>query len=251
MTPGGTQRVNRNEDKTFTIAPENKYQIANVWVDGQRQGPITSYTFKNVTSKHTLTANFQWAAPFSDVKQEDWFYRNVEFVHLKDLMEGTSNHTFGPNDIMTRGMFVTVLYRLAGAPNVVGEEVPFRDIPSNAYYADAVKWASTEGIVSGITADIFAPNQPVTRQEMTAIMKRYAAAMKYSLPVNLQAVTFADDALIASWAKEAVRAMQQAGVITGKNNNLFDPQGKATRAEAAAVLHHYVEKVISSQAEQD
>lgn len=138
----------------------------------------------------------------------------------------------------------TALYRLAGSPQAADAGVAFTDVPAGAYYADAVKWPFGKGIVSGTTATTFTPDRAVTRQEMAVIMANYARALGYTLPVTREAVTFADDGSIASWAKDAVRAMQQAGVVNGKDAGRFDPQGTATRAEVSAVLHRYMELVI-------
>lgn len=105
-------------------------------------------------------------------------------------------------------------------------------------------WAAEKGIVNGISTESFAPDQAVTRQEMAVIMNNYAAAMGYAIPKNGEADDFADNAVIADWAGKAVSVMQEAGILTGKTGGYFDPVGTATRAEVAAVLHRYVEKVI-------
>ena len=129
-------------------------------------------------------------------------------------------------------------------PPPAGEGSAFTDVPASAYYADAVKWAAEKGVVSGTTSTTFAPDRAVTRQEMAVIMANYAKAMGYTVPKTREAVTFADNGSIGSWAKDAVKAMQMAGILNGKDGNRFDPQGTATRAEVAAVLHRYVELVI-------
>ena len=110
-----------------------------------------------------------------------------------------------------------------------------------------MNWAASEGIISGTTSTTFAPDSSITREQMAVIMKNYTDKMGYSIPKTLEAVTFADNANITSWAKEAVKSMQQAGVLAGKMGNQFDPKGNAARAEAAAVLHRFVEIVIDSQ----
>ena len=141
-------------------------------------------------------------------------------------------------------MFVTALGRLAGIDPASYKTGKFTDVKADAYYAPYVNWAAEKGIVSGTTATTFAPDSAVTRQEMAVIMANYAKALGYNVPKTREAVTFADNANIASWAKDAVKAMQMAGIINGKDSNKFDPTGTATRAEAAAVLHRYVELVI-------
>ena len=183
------------------------------------------------------------APVFTDTANH-WAKADIDFVAARGLLSGTGNNQFSPDTGMTRGMFVTALYRLAGNPQAAGEGSAFTDVPASAYYADAVKWAAQKGIVSGTTSTTFAPDRAVTRQEMAVIMQNYAKAMGYTVPKTREAVTFADNANIASWAKDAVKAMQMAGILNGKDGNRFDPQGTATRAEVAAVLHRYVELVI-------
>ena len=183
------------------------------------------------------------APAFTDVEGH-WAKDDILFVASRGLLNGTGDKVFSPNGSMTRGMFVMALYRLAGDPQASGEGSAFTDVPADAYYASAVKWASSKGIVSGTTATTFAPDRAVTRQEMALIMTNYAKVMGYTVPRTREAVTFADNASIASWAVDAVKAMQMAGVINGKDTGRFDPTGTATRAEVSAVLHRYVELVI-------
>lgn len=183
------------------------------------------------------------APAFTDIANH-WAKDDIEFVAARGLLSGTGNNQFGPDTGVTRGMFVTALYRLAGSPQAAGESSDFTDVPADAYYTNAVKWAAQKGIVSGTTATTFAPDQVVARQEMAVIMANYAKALDYTTPKTREAVTFADSASIASWAKDSVKAMQRAGIMNGKDGNRFDPKGTATRAEAAAVLHRYVELVI-------
>ena len=144
-------------------------------------------------------------------------------------------------------MFVTALGRLAGINPVDYQTRKFTDVKADAYYAPYVNWAAKTGIADGTTSTTFAPDSNITREQMAVIMKNYADKMGYSIPKTLKAVTFADNAQISSWAKDAVKAMQQAGVLSGKENNRFDPQGNATRAEAATVLHRFVEVIIDPQ----
>ena len=144
-------------------------------------------------------------------------------------------------------MFVTALGRLAGINPADYKNGKFTDVKSNAYYAPYAAWATQKEIVNGTTATTFAPDNKITREQMAVIMANYADKMGYSIPKTLEAVTFADNAQISSWAKDAVKAMQQAGVMSGKANNLFDPKGSVTRAEAATILHRFVEVIIDPQ----
>ena len=187
------------------------------------------------------------AAPaFTDITSH-WAADNILFAASRGLLSGTSDTTFSPGTGMTRGMFVTALGRLAGINPDSYKTGKFTDVKADAYYAPYVNWAAQTGIVTGVTATTFAPDTNINREQMAVIMKNYAAKLGYDLPQTLKAVTFADNANISSWAKDAVRAMQQAGILAGKNGNKFDPKGTATRAEVATVLRRFVEIVIDSQ----
>lgn len=189
------------------------------------------------------------APAFTDISGH-WAEQHILFAAGRGLLNGTGNNQFSPNTGMTRGMFVTALGRLAGIDPADYQTGKFTDVPEDAYYAPYVNWAAQNGIVSGTTATspaIFSPDSSITRQEMAVIMKNYAAKMGCTLPKTLEAVTFTDHAQISSWATDAVRAMQQAGILAGKDGGRFDPKGTATRAEAATVLHRFVEVVIDPQ----
>ncbi len=183
---------------------------------------------------------------FTDITGH-WAADNILFAASRGLLSGTSDTTFSPGTGMTRGMFVTALGRLAGINPDSYKTGKFTDVKADAYYAPYVNWAAQTGIVEGVTAITFAPDTNINREQMAVIMANYAKKLGYDLPRTLKAVTFADNANISSWAKDAVRAMQQAGILAGKNGNKFDPKGTATRAEVATVLRRFVEIVIDSQ----
>ena len=183
---------------------------------------------------------------FTDIENH-WAKDNILFVVSRGLLNGTSETTFSPNTGMTRGMFVTALGRLAGVDPADYQSGKFTDVKADAYYAPYVNWAAKTGIVSGTTDTTFAPDTNINREQMAVIMKNYAVKLGYTVPKALEAVTFADNASISSWAKEAVKSMQQAGILAGKTNNRFDPAGTATRAEVATVLRRFVEIIIDPQ----
>ena len=183
---------------------------------------------------------------FTDVNNH-WAKDNMLFVVSRGLLSGTSATTFSPNTGMTRGMFVTALGRLAGVDPTDYQASRFTDVKEDAYYAPYVNWAAKTGVVSGTTDTAFAPDTNINREQMAVIMKNYAAKLGYTIPKTLEVVNFADSAGISSWAKEAVKSMQQAGILAGKTNNCFDPAGTATRAEVAAVLRRFVEIVTDPQ----
>ena len=186
------------------------------------------------------------APAFTDITGH-WAADNILFVASRGLLSGTSDTTFSPGIGMTRGMFVTALGRLAGINPDSYKTGKFTDVKADAYYAPYVNWAAQTGIVEGVTAITFAPDTNINREQMAVIMANYAKKLGCDLPKTLQAVTFADNAQISSWAKDAVKVMQQAGILAGKNGNKFDPKGTATRAEVATVLRRFVEIVIDSQ----
>ncbi len=172
-----------------------------------------------------------------------WAKNDIDFVMNKGLLVGTSPTTFGPNTGMTRGMFVTVLGRLAEADVDAYKTSSFTDVKSDAYYMSSVEWAKEKGIVSGMGEGRFAPEQTITREQMAAIILNYAEFINFKLPKVNGEKTFADNDKISSYAKDSVSQVQMAGVIGGKNGNVFDPQGTATRAEFSSVLRRFVELV--------
>ncbi|MDR1061433.1 MAG: S-layer homology domain-containing protein, partial [Clostridiales bacterium] len=194
--------------------------------------------------------------PFADVKAGDWFFDDVGFAYAHGLFAGTGAAAFSPNAPMTRGMAVTVLGRLhgIGASGFAGSA--FGDVDAAAYYAAYVEWAREAGIVNGVGGNSFAPDAPVSRQDLAAILLRYAEHKSLKLPTARSYAAFGDDADIAAYAREAVEALCEAGVISGRpassiasgsehqlspqEGNMFDPKGTATRAEVAAMLRRLI-----------
>ena len=179
-----------------------------------------------------------------------WAKDDILFAANRGLMTATGTGTFSPNGSMTRGMFVTALGRLANADISAYRKSSFSDVKAGAYYMGYIEWASKNNIVNGVGNGKFAPDQSITREQMAVIVSNYAKTIGYTLPkVHIENI-FADNAKISTYAKEAVKQMQIAGVISGKNGNLYDPQGTATRAEASAVLRRFVELAIFSDTAQ-
>lgn len=190
------------------------------------------------------------APAFTDITGH-WAADNILFAASRGLLSGISETTFSPDTGMTRGMFVTALGRLAGINPDSYKTGKFTDVKADAYYAPYVNWAAQNGIVEGVTSITFAPDTNINREQMAVIMANYAKKLGYDLPQTLRAETFADNANISSWAKDAVKTMQQAGILAGKNGNKFDPKETATRAEVATVLRRFVKIVIDSQTAND
>ncbi|MDR2133433.1 MAG: S-layer homology domain-containing protein [Clostridiales Family XIII bacterium] len=201
--------------------------------------PSTAETVAKPDEDEKTEPSPAWLNPFTDVKQSDWFYGDVEYVSVNGLFNGTSATAFSPTTPMTRGMLTTVLARLNGTDLSAYTASGFDDVADGKYYTAAVAWAAANGIVSGVGSDEFAPDRAVTRQEMAAMIVRYAEFAKKQFPTTRQFVIFADDDRIADWAKNAVQTLYCGGIVSGKPGNIFDPQGNATRAEVAAILHRF------------
>jgi hypothetical protein len=179
--------------------------------------------------------------PFDDVKTADWFYDNVMYVYARGLMNGTAADKFSPQAPTTRGMIVTVLYRTAGEPDIAGLAGPFDDVAAGLYYSDAVKWGAENAVILGYGDGSFGPNDDITREQLATILYRYEQFSGKTPPSAGPNQAFADETGISDYAKNAVSALVAQGIVTGKPNNIFDPKGKATRAEVAAMLHRFSE----------
>jgi streptococcal pilin isopeptide linkage domain len=182
---------------------------------------------------------------FTDINGH-WAAEHIDFAVSRGIMSGTSSTTFEPNTVMTRGMFITMLGRVAEADVSGYTTSRFTDVNVGSYYSPYVEWAVENKIVSGTGNNQFSPNRTITREEMAVMMVNYANALNYKLPVALTAFNFTDSASISAYAKDAVAAVQQAGIIVGKDGGRFDPKGNLTRAEAATVVRRFVEVVIDS-----
>ena len=181
------------------------------------------------------------ANPFTDVSEKDWFYGDVMFVYENGLMLGTSKTLFSPHGTATRGMMATILWRMEGSPAPKGKN-SFTDVEAGKWYADAITWTAENGIFAGYGKDKFGPDDPITREQLAAIFYRYADYKGYDLTVKGNLDTFKDADKITDYAKTAMQWAVGSGLVKGKSGNLLDPQGTATRAEIAAMLHRFIEK---------
>ena len=185
-----------------------------------------------------------WAAEedtgFSDVAADAWYAGAVEYVRDNGLMSGTGSATFSPNAATSRAMLATVLYRAAGSPAAEGTAA-FSDVAADAWYADAVAWASENGIVKGYSDTVFAPNDTVTREQLATILYRYAEYKEYDVSAKGDLTTFADGAETSSWAAEAMEWAVGSSLLSGKDGGKLDPTGTATRAEVATILMRFME----------
>ena len=181
------------------------------------------------------------ANPFTDVSEKDWFYGDVMFVYENGLMLGTSKTLFSPHGTATRGMMATILWRMEGSPVPKGKN-SFTDVEDGKWYADAITWTAENGIFAGYGKDKFGPDDPITREQLAAIFYRYADYKGYDLAVKGNLDKFKDADKITDYAKTAMQWAVGSGLVKGKSGNLLDPQGTATRAEIAAMLHRFIEK---------
>mgnify|MGYP002577246468 CR=1 FL=1 len=251
ITPNGVVKVEKGEDQTFKIKAEKGYEIADVLVDGKSVGAVAKYTFKNVKAKHTIEATFKKVEmpeqkpeekeTFKDVKKNDWYYEAVEYVANKGLMNGTGNDEFTPDANTTRGMIVTILYRLEGSPEV--SMSTFTDVANTEYYAKAVAWAKKNGIVNGYGEGKFGPNDVITREQLAAIMYRYSNYKKYDTSVgeDTNILSYNDISELSEYAVSSMQWACGAGLVNGIGDGKLAPKGNATRAQLATILMRYCE----------
>ena len=212
-------------------------------------GWYSDRSLTNQVSEVSLTKNMTvyagWRAdenpdivvnPFTDVSEKDWFYNDAMFVYKNGLMLGTSKTLFSPHGTVTRGMMATILWRMEGSLAPKGEN-SFTDVEAGRWYADAITWAAENGIFAGYSMDKFGPDDPITREQLTAIFYRYADYKGYKLTVTGNLDKFEDADKITDYAKTVMQWAVGNGLIKGKSETLLDPQGTATRAEIAAMLH--------------
>ncbi len=182
------------------------------------------------------------AAAFSDVCPNDWYSSDVDYVAAHGLMSGISASAFAPDASVTRGMAVTVLYRMAGSPAVSGTTA-FSDVRSGTWYCDAVTWAKNLGIAAGYDSGTFGPNDTVTREQLAVFLWRYARCAGMEIPVGVLG-GFCDAGTVSSWATTGVKYAVGAGLLSGEQGGLLCPRGVASRAELATVLHRFTIPVV-------
>lgn len=257
---GGVNASPSNAEKgatiTITLSPDRGYKLDKLTVtdgSGKTVSTVkksdTVYTFTMPASAVKVGVSYVKATEtpsetkFNDVSANDWFASAVDYVTGKGMMNGTADNTFSPKANTTRGMVVTVLYRLENQPST--SAASFTDVASGAYYANAVAWANANGIVSGYGSGKFGPNDKVTREQLAAILYRYAQYKKYDVSVgeDTNILSYDDAQSISSYAIPAIQWACGAGVVTGKSGSKLDPKGSATRAEVAAMLMRFCENV--------
>ena len=322
LSPNGEVKVLDGADAAFTVTALEFFYIADVLVDGQSVGAVSSYTFSDVTKDHTIAVKFSVALPFDDVRNK-WYTESVAFVYSHSLFSGTSSTKFSPTGYMTRGMFITVLGRFIGngqwkdleswsgclgitngskisvrettsTADIVrvktltgptGQHIhvlgripsgidgaqwyhvnvsdvdgymrekmtgtngktllyvyngAFTDLPNGVYYTGYAQWAYIYGIMNGVTATSFRPNNKITRQDICVMLYRYLKNYT-GISLSTSASAFTDDASISSYARDAVYAMKNLGIVGGYLDGSFKPKGYATRAEVATMFQRLYE----------
>ena len=259
-TTGGTvtaspTRAAKGATVTLTVRADEGYQLDGLTVTDSKGGTVKltdkgsgTYTFTMPASKVTVQASFtqnqSGTLPFTDVKTGDWFYEAVQYVYDKGMMTGVSADRFAPASTTTRGMIVTILYRLENEPAVSGE-LPFTDVEAGAWYADAVAWAAANDIVNGTSATTFAPNSPITREQMATMLYRFAQYKGMDAVTLQEHLTgYPDGDQVSDYAIPAMNWAVGQGLIAGMENGTLVPQGSATRAQVATILMRFCENVM-------
>ena len=241
-------RASRGTTVTITVTPDAGYELESLTALDSRGNEIAltdqgdgKYTFTMPADRVTVEASFAEIAPaplpFADVSDGDWFAGAVRFVYESGMMNGVSETAFAPHGAASRSMIVTILWRLEGEP-VVDYAMDFTDVDGDAYYAAAVRWAASVGIVNGTGDATYRPDAPVTREQLAAILYRYAVYKGYDVSIGEDAdlLRYADAAELSAYAIPAMQWACGAGIVNGTSASTLSPQGGATRAQVAAML---------------
>ncbi len=235
ISPSGKVSIPQGGSQTYVIAPYSGYRIEKVLVDGVSVGAVSSYTFSNVTSSHTIKAVFQ--SIFSDVDSSSWYFNSILDIYERGLMIGIGSGFFAPNGQVTRGMMVTILFNLSG-DNGIYTNI-YADVRHGSWYENQAAWASSKGVVSGVGPNCFAPDNNLTREQLAVMLYNYAKYEGYDVKANGSDLSGYKDAdSISAWAKDAMVWAVGSGIITGDGTNLY-PQGTATRAQVAAIIDRF------------
>ena len=243
----------KGDKVTIQPTPDEGYEVDHVTVTDKNGKPVEveqnkdeTWSFKQPSGKVTVKVAFKpietkWRNPFLDVSEGDWFYDAVRYVYEKGLMAGTSENTFGPNVITNRGMIVTILYRLAGSPDIEDENwgYPYVDVDANAYYGTAVYWARLNGIASGYSDERFGPDDAITREQLAVMLYRFAKAQGHDVTAQADLSGYTDADQISGFAREAMSWASAEGLINGTSGSTLSPDSSATRAQVAVILMRF------------
>lgn len=240
---GDVISIKKNDKMTFKAKTDKGYVA--VWTYKGESYVGDEFTVKMGSKDAKLYVEFMdkddirlTELPFRDVSKRDWYYDDVVYVYRKGYMDGMSSTRFGGELNTTRGQIVTILWRLTGEPRATKRN-PFTDVSSSQYYYDAISWAYDAGVVDGFDARTFKPDQNVTREQLAAILYRYAKYMNLSTSGSAYLAKYRDADKIANWAYDAMAWANYRGLINGTSATRIDPKGYATRAQIAAILHRF------------
>ena len=255
ITDEGVTKVKYGNSITYTITPDEGYEIESVMVNGKDKGAVSEYTFKNVRSKQNISVTFRevinpavtetvvsdsdWMNPFTDVNESDAFYKAVEFVYENDLFKGVSDTEFAPYTTMTRAMFVTVLGRLAQIDVSEYADVLFDDVIADQYYTPYVAWATENGIVKGYGNGLFGVDDEVTIEQAVVILARYAEVTGIVVDdSDIDFSLYADINDVSEWALIEMMWALESGVYQVENAEL-NPQEFTARILVAEMLYNF------------
>lgn len=240
------------DNVTITVSPDEAYLLDELTVTANgkevevKDNGDGTYTFKMPSADAKIVVTFaedpDWEPapemPFTDVNEGDWFYDVVLYAYDNGLMTGVSATEFAPNQTTTRGMIVSMLARLEGVTSA--EDAGFADVAENDWYATAVNWAASVGVVNGYEDNTFRPNAPITREQMAAILYNYADYKGYDVSARADLSDYADAADVSSWAEDVLSWANAEGLINGMTATTIDPQGATTRAQTAAMFERFL-----------
>lgn len=253
-------RASSGTPVTITVTPDEGYELEKLTVTDSKGSEVKltdkgngKYTFDMPNTKVEIRAVFRKIAPvwencpggvdcpaysYRDVNTSAWYHEAVDYVLVNGLMSGYGNGVFGPNDHLSRAQLCQILYNKEGRPAVTGSSV-FTDVAGTAWYADAVIWANANGIVGGYGGGVFGPDDPITREQLAAILWRYAGSPESSHSLD----AFTDAGQISDWAMDAMRWANENGVLNGDGSGHLIPRGNATRAHVAQMIQNFLENI--------
>lgn len=258
--PGGSVEVtpsnpSKGDKVTIHPIPDKGYEVDKVEVLDKDGKPVKvtdngdgTYSFIQPKGSVQISVTFKKiecdggkdcpSAPYTDLSTGAWYHNATDYVIANGLMTGTGTSTFSPDMTTTRAMIVSIFYRLEGGPSV-NYDMTFDDVAEGDWYAEAVRWGASEGVVNGYSAEEFGPNDPITREQMAAMLSKYAAYKGIDVSDRADLSVYTDEGSISDWAYEVLSWANAEGMITGMTETTLVPQGNATRAQVAAILMRF------------
>lgn len=240
----------KDDKVTITATPEEGYKVGTVTVMDKNGNPVQvssegngKCSYQQPEGSVTITVDFVWDNPFSDVKEGAWYYKAVRYVQLHGLMEGLPGNVFGPNKELTRAEAVQILYNLEGKPAVTGEST-FTDVDGH-WAVTPITWADQNKVIGGYGDGTFLPDKPVSREEFAQMMYNYTIYKKLDTSATADLTKFPDGTDVANWAETAMEWANGNELINGHEDGTLDPQGTANRAQAASILMQFDQNLVN------